>query len=173
MPHHADPKLIKRIDDTALRTKLVMAGLAEGLQSPKGPQKIASILRIYPAFDAPPRVATNGRPQTRRGRPPARGRAAPAKRPTVGELERLLLRYREVEHEVASELGVQLDEWIAQLKRSLADLDGEALEAAYRELGEALARKRALTAQIGAETFARLEADPNLAERAYLGLLAR
>ena len=40
-PPGADPALLKIIADTALRTKLLDAKLAEGLQSPKGPQKIA------------------------------------------------------------------------------------------------------------------------------------
>lgn len=173
-PSHADPKLFKRIDDTALRTKLVSVGLAEGLQSPKGPQKIPSILRVYPAFNAPPRVAVNGRPKSRRGRPEGTTRRQQTRAlPRVDELERLLLRYREVEHDVARELGVALDERIAQLKRSLVELDGEPLEAAYRELGEALERRRVLAAQITQETFRRLDADPDLSERAYLRLLAR
>ena len=54
-PADADAALLKVIDDTAFRTKLVDARVAEGLQSPKGPQKIASIIRLYPNFDAPPR----------------------------------------------------------------------------------------------------------------------
>lgn len=172
-PPQADPKLLKRIDDTALRTKLVTVGLAEGLQSPKGPQKIPSILRVFPAFNAPPRGAVNGRPKARRGRPSGATRQQTGGLPRVDELERLLLRYREVEHDVASELGVALDEQIAQLKRSLAELDGEPLEAAYRELGEALERRRVLAAQITQETFGRLDADPDLPERVYLRLLAR
>ncbi|MDQ2908635.1 MAG: hypothetical protein M3R44_04705 [Candidatus Eremiobacteraeota bacterium] len=172
-PPHADAKLLKRIDDTALRTKLVAVGLAEGLQSPKGPQKIPSILRVYPAFNAPPRSRLNGRPKARRGRPPGAARQPVRERPRVDELERLLRRYREVEQEVTGELSVALDEQIAQLKRSLAELDGDALEAAYHELGEAFERKRAVAARIGEETFRRLETDSGLPERVYLLLLAR
>ncbi len=119
-PRHVDPKLLKRIDDTSLRTKLVSVGLAEGLQSPKGPQKIASILRIYPAFDAPGRTPTNGRPKGRPRNPGDTAARSPRKLPSVDELEQLLRRYREVEHEVAQHLGAQLDERIVELKGSLA-----------------------------------------------------
>ncbi len=45
-PSDAPPEHLKRINDTALRTKLVETHIAEGLQSPKGPKKIASIVRI-------------------------------------------------------------------------------------------------------------------------------
>ena len=67
-PHGVDPQYLRAIRDTALRSRLIMAGLAEGLQSPKGPQKIASILRIYPDFTAP--LPPRGRPPA--GRPPSR-----------------------------------------------------------------------------------------------------
>ncbi len=173
-PRGADPKLLKRIDDTGLRTKLIAVGLAEGLQSPKGPQKIASILRIYPAFDAPSRSVTNGRVKQRPKARPPRATQAPARRfPQVSELERLVKRYREIEAEVAGELGVQVDDEIAQLKRDVADFDDEPLEAAYRELGVALDRRRALASQISAQTFRRLEDDDKFPEREFLRLLAR
>ncbi len=173
-PHGADPKLLKRIDDTGLRTKLIAVGLAQGLQSPKGPQKIASILRIYPAFDAPSSSVTNGRVKQRPKLRPRRATQPPARRfPQISELERLVTRYREVEAEVAGELSVQLDDEIAQLKRDVSEFDGEPLEAAYRELGVALNRRRALASQISAQTFRRLEDDSEFPEREFLHLLAR
>ncbi len=46
-PHGVDQQHLRIIKDTALRSRLIMAGMAEGLQSPKGPQKIASIIRLY------------------------------------------------------------------------------------------------------------------------------
>ncbi|MBC5802729.1 MAG: hypothetical protein GIX03_06940 [Candidatus Eremiobacteraeota bacterium] len=172
-PRDADPRLLKRIDDTALRTKLIAVGLAEGLQSPKGPQKIASILRVYPAFDAPPVSTNNGRAARGKRRPARNAGQRPSRLPTVVQLERLLLRYRQIEAEVTGQLGVQLDERIAQLKGDIAGVDGEALEAAYRELGVALERKRALAAQIAVETFGRLNDDREFPEREFLRLLAR
>jgi hypothetical protein len=169
-PAGVDPALLKRIDDTALRTKLVDARIAEGLQSPKGPQKIPSIVRIYPGFDAPPRGAS---PPASNGR--AKGPAAVSQRglPSVDEMERLILRLREVERDVQRDLASAVDERIARLKRELADLEGADLEAAYRELGEALEHKRALASQVRFETFRRVEADAEFAPRVYLRLLAR
>ncbi len=168
-PADADPALLKRIDDTALRTKLVDARIAEGLQSPKGPQKIASIVRIYPGFDAPPRSS----PGSANGR--VRAAAPPAQRglPTVDEMERLIARIREIESEVQRDLASQVDERIAHLKRALAELDGAELETAYRELGEALEHKRALASQVRFETFRRVDGDAGFGPRVYLRLLAR
>jgi hypothetical protein len=165
-PAGADPSFIKKIDDTALRTKLVEARLAEGLQSPKGPQKIASIVRIYPDFDAPLRRATNGRIK---GTAPAQQRGLPS----VDEMERLIGRIRELERDVKSELSAELDSQIARLKRSLAELEGAELEGAVRELAAALDAKRALAAQIRFEAFRRIERDTDFAPRTYLRLLAR
>ena len=59
-PVGLDPQHLRVINDTALRSRLIMAGIAEGLQSPKGPQRIKSIIRVYPAFDAPFRAELVG-----------------------------------------------------------------------------------------------------------------
>jgi len=140
------------------------------LQSPKGPQRIASIVRIYPAFDAPVRQASNGR--VKRGaaaatRDPQRGL------PTIDEMENLIARIREVEREVVAALVSETDQRIDELKRSLADLSGDALEHAYRELGAALESKRALASQARHEARRRVEADTEFAPRTHLRLLAR
>ncbi len=169
-PDDADPSLLKRINDTTLRTKLVETRLALGLQSPKGPQKIASILRIYPAFDAPERSTSTVRAKNGR----AASQAKPVQQrglPTVPEMERLIARIREVEADVVHEFAAEIDERVARLKRRLADLDGVELETAYRELGDALERKRALHSQVRFETFRRIERDADFAERPYLRLL--
>ena len=173
-PGDASPELLKRIDDTSLRTKLVDARIAQGLQSPKGPQKIASIVRIYPDFDAPSRTSgTGGSGGASNGR--TRNAAASHARglPRVEEMERLLARYREIEHDVSGELAQEIDARIAHLKRTLADLEGDDLEDAYHQLGEALERKRALASQVRFETFRRIERDTEFAERQFLRLLAR
>jgi hypothetical protein len=170
------------INDTSLRTRLIEVGLAEGLQSPKGPQKIASILRIYPAFDAP--RLTNG---VRNGRPPGRAPGRPAGRPrgasiassparvlpTLEELEALIARIRELERQVAGELSAEVDDRIERLKIAIASQHGEALEATYRELGAALEQKRALASHVRAEAFSRVESDQSFAPRVFLRLLAR
>jgi hypothetical protein len=168
-PEDADPELLRRIDDTTLRTKLVEVGLAEGLQSPKGPQKIVSILRIYPGFDAPPKSASNGKAKSTR---PA---ALPVRTalPTVDEMERLIARIREVQTQVAHDLARETDEHISRLKSALAQAEGDDLERTYRELGEALERKRALDSQVRHEAFKRIEGDGTFPERTYLRLLRR
>ncbi len=168
-PHDADRALLRRIDDTSLRTKLVETRLAEGLQSPKGPQRIASIVRIYPGFDAPRRTSSG--PRTAKA--PAPATQQPRGLPSVGEMESLIRRTREVEGDVAHELSAEADERVAHLKRALANLDGDELEDAYRELGDALERKRALESQVRFETFRRIESDASIPERAYLRLLRR
>jgi len=170
-PADADPALLKIIDDTALRTKLQDVRLIEGLQSPKGPQKIASIVRVYPDFDAPARVAPARAANARRSPTPA----APQQRglPTVEDMERLVARIRDVEAQVASEMSAQIDGRVEHLKRSLAGLDGAELESAARELTAALEEKRALASHIRYETFKRIERDSDFAPRTFLRLLAR
>jgi hypothetical protein len=169
-PGHADPAHLKIIKDTSLRTRLIDARVAEGLQSPKGPQKIASIIRVYPNFNAPPKgAAKRSKPVGR----PAGKKSAPRNLPTLEDMERLVARLREVEGEVTREIATQVDHRVEQLKRSLAGLSGEALEAAYRDLGEALQQKRALNAQIRTEVFRRVESDGGFAPRVHLKLLAR
>ena len=169
-PADADPDHLRVINDTSLRTRLIEVGLAEGLQSPKGPQKIASILRIYPAFDAP--RLTNG---VRNGRPRGASIASSPARvlPTLEELEALIARIRELERQVAGELSAEVDDRIERLKIAIASQHGEALEATYRELGAALEQKRALASHVRAEAFSRVESDQSFAPRVFLRLLAR
>jgi hypothetical protein len=167
-PGDALPEHLKRINDTALRTKLVETHIAEGLQSPKGPQKIASIVRIYPAFDAPPKATANGRKASR----PAPRASARRGLPTLEEMERLIARVREVEREVAGELAQRVDQQIAALKRTIADSSGDELERAHRELGTALAERRELAARVRGEAFRRIESDGNFSSRVHLRLLA-
>ncbi|MBD5633095.1 MAG: hypothetical protein IAI49_01350 [Candidatus Eremiobacteraeota bacterium] len=167
-PADADSALIKKIEDTSLRTKLLDAKLAEGLQSPKGPQKIASIVRIYPNFDAPSRGSSNGRSKA-----PPPSHSPQRGLPTVDEMERLIGRIREIEAHVEGELSAELDGRGERLKRSLADLEGPELESAVRELSSTLDQKRALASQIRYETFRRVERDGDFAPRTYLRLLAR
>ena len=171
-PHNSRPELLKLIGDTALRTKLVDAHVAEGLQSPKGPQKIASIIRVYPDFDAPPKNGRAGRAVKSRGS----GSKTPGERrglPTVEEMERLIARIRETERTVEGELARQVDERIAALKRTVAGASGEELESAYRELGAALAERRQLAVRLRAEVFRRIEGDGDFGARVHLRWLQR
>ena len=165
-PTGVPPEHLKVIRDTALRTRLLDARVAAGLQSPKGPQKIASIVRLYPAFDAPPR-ATNGR-AARTARAPHRAGV-----PTVEELRSLLDRIDAEEQRVERDLRTHVDERIARLKRRIAELDGDDLEAASDELGRQLAARREIREQVRTEAFRRIEDDLEFTPRVYLRLIAR
>jgi hypothetical protein len=167
-PAGVDPQYLRVINDTALRSRLVMAGIAEGLQSPKGPQKIASIIRLYPDFSAPAPI---------RGRAVRRAPAEPARStyglPTVEELNALLARIAVVERDVSSELQGQINGEIARLKAQVGSLDGDDFERAFRALDNALRARRELAKEVRAEAFKRIEADGQLDARKYLRLISR
>ena len=169
MPHGVDPQYLRVIKDTALRSRLIMAGLAEGLQSPKGPQKIASILRIYPDFTAP-QPPRGGRPVRRTATEPARTAHG---LPTVEELNSLLHRIQIVEREVSSQLQGQINGDIARLKSQIATLDGDEFERAFRQLEAAVRARREVAKEVREETFKRIEADSAFEPRRYLRLISR
>lgn len=169
-PSDAAPEHLKVIKDTALRTRLIAAHFAEGLQSPKGPQKIASIIRLYPNADAPSHTGAPP-PRAAVGRGPAARKGAGA--PTVEQMEALLTRIRAVEGHVARELSLTIDHEIDQLKRKVADAKPEDLEEAYRALGAALNKRRDRGAHVRAEAFSRIEGDAEFAPRVFLRLLTR
>jgi hypothetical protein len=159
---------LRIINDTALRSRLIMAGMAEGLQSPKGPQKIASIIRLYPDFNAPQPV---------RGGRPARRTTEPSRSayglPTVEELNTLLHRIERVEREVSTQLQGQINQDIARLKSQIATLDGDEFERAFRELETAVRARREVAAQVRDEAFKRIDADTAFEPRKYLRLISR
>jgi len=171
-PIGLDSQYLRVIHDTALRSRLIMAGIAEGLQSPKGPQRIKSIIRLYPDFDAP-----------RPGNKPRPVRAAPAPShepsraafglPTVEELNALLTRIQQAEREVSQELQGQLRNDIDRLKKQIGSLEGDEFERAFRELDGAMRQRRELAAQIREEAFRRIDADSSFEPRRYLRLIAR
>jgi hypothetical protein len=156
------------IKDTALRSRLIMAGMAEGLQSPKGPQKIASIIRLYPDFNAPPPV---------RGGRPARRATEPARTayglPTVEELNALLLRIERTERDVSSQLQGQINSDIGRLKAQIATLEGDEFERAFRELDAAMRARREVAASVREEAFKIIDADTGFEPRKYLRLISR
>jgi len=167
-PHGVDPQHLRVIKDTALRSRLIMAGMAEGLQSPKGPQKIASIVRLYADFNAP---------QPLRGaRVPAR-RAEPSRAayglPSVEDLNSLLSRISSVERAVSSELQGQINHDISRLKGAIATLEGDEFERTFRELEAAVRARREVAGQVREETFKRIEADSSFEPRKYLRLISR
>lgn len=167
-PAGVNAELLKIISDTSLRTRLIDAGIAEGLQSPKGPQKIPSIIRLYPNFDAPPKDAA---PRPERA-PASPGRTAFGL-PTVEELTALLGRIAELEREVSAALQQQVNADIARLKTQIGQLEGDEFERAFHELDRALRSRKALTGQIREEAFKRIESDATFSPRKYLRLISR
>jgi hypothetical protein len=159
---------LRVIKDTALRSRLIMAGMAEGLQSPKGPQKIASIIRLYPDFNAP---------QPTRGGKPMRRTSEPSRSayglPTVEELNTLLHRIERVEREVSIQLQGEINHDIARLKTQIATLEGDEFERAFRELETAVRARREVAAQVRDEAFKRIDADSSFEPRKYLRLISR
>lgn len=166
-PSGVDSEFLKIISDTSLRTRLIDCGIAEGLQSPKGPQKIPSIIRLYPNFDAPGKDAG-----LRNGPPPEPARTAYGL-PSVEELDALLSRIREVEAEVGANLHAKVNADIARLKREVAELDDAEFERAFRELDRALATRKALAGQVREQSFRLIESDGAFGPRKYLRLISR
>ena len=171
-PVGIDPQYLRVISDTALRSRLIMAGIAEGLQSPKGPQRIKSIIRLYPDFDAP---RPGNKPRAvRAAAPPAQEPARAAfGLPTVEQLNALLTRIHQAEREVSHEMQGRLNGDINRLKKQIATLDGDEFERAFRELEMAMRQRRELGTQIREEAFRRIDADPSFEPRRYLRLIAR
>jgi len=168
-PQGVDPQHLRIIKDTALRSRLIMAGMAEGLQSPKGPQKIASIIRLYADFNAPQPVR-GGRGNVRRGTEPSRSAYG---LPTVEELNRLLHRIATVERTVSSELQGQINNDIGRLKSQIATLEGDEFERTFRELEAAVRARREVAGGVREETFKRIEADSSFEPRKYLRMISR
>jgi len=173
-PLGVDPKELRVINDTALRSRLIMAGIAEGLQSPKGPQRIKSIIRVYPGFDAP---RPGNRPRAVRSVPNPGTQAEPSRGafglPSVEELNALLNRIHQVERDVSREMQSRLNGDIDRLKKQIATLEGDEFERGFRELETAMRQRRELAAQIREESFRRIEADSAFEPRRYLRLVSR
>ena len=168
-PPGVDPQYLRVINDTALRSRLIMAGIAEGLQSPKGPQRIKSIIRLYPAFDAP-RPGNRPRSVARPNHEPARTAFG---LPTVEELNALLNRIQSAEREVSQELQGRVSADIERIKREIGRLEGDDFERAFRELDTLMRQRRELASQVREEAFRRIDADGDFEPRRYLRLIAR
>jgi len=172
-PVGIDPQYLRVINDTALRSRLIMAGIAEGLQSPKGPQRIKSIIRLYPDFDAPRPGNKPRAVRTAAAAPASQPARAAFGLPTVEELNALLARILQTERTVSIELQGRLGSDIDRLKKQIATLDGDDFERAFRELENAMRQRRELATQIREEAFRRIDADNSFEPRRYLRLIAR
>lgn len=173
-PVGIDPQRLRVINDTALRSRLIMAGIAEGLQSPKGPQRIKSIIRVYPAFDAP---RPGNKPRQLRAAPNAPSNSEPTRGafglPTVEEINALLNRIQQTEREVSQQMQGRLSADIDRLKKQIAASDGDEFERAFRELENAMRQRRELAGQIREEAFRRIDADGSFEPRRFLRLISR
>jgi hypothetical protein len=169
-PVGIDPQHLRVINDTALRSRLIMAGIAEGLQSPKGPQRIKSIIRLYPAFDAP---RPGSKPRAVRAAAALEPARAAFGLPTVEELNALLGRILQIERDVSRELQGRLSGDIDRLKKQIATVEGDDFERAFRELETAMRQRRELAGQIREEAFRRIDADQSFEPRRYLRLISR
>jgi hypothetical protein len=167
-PADARPEHLRIINDSALRARLIGANIAVGLQSPKGPQRIASIIRVYPNFDAP----TVNAPAGNGSASPARHKAGTSLQPTIEELEQLITRVRAVEGHVAREMHMAVDAEIERLRRKLGEATPEQIEDAHSALGAALDRRRAMSTEIRREAYRRIERDHEFPPRVYIRLLA-
>jgi hypothetical protein len=164
--------LLKAIKDTAVRGELIRASLAEGIQSPKGPQKFPSIIRLYPGFDAPaaPAVPKTTGVGKRMGRPPGK---ATETLPTVEEVEALLKRIRAIEGHVARELSMSIEAEIAEAQRRVAEATGGDMDVAFQALGALLEKRKDARRYVRETAFAKIEADKEFPLRGFLRLLAR
>jgi hypothetical protein len=162
--------LLKAIKDTALRAELIRASLAQGIQSPKGPQKFPSIIRLYPAFDAPGAPKTPPIVGKRMGRSPGK---ATETLPTVEDVEALLKRIRAIEGHVARELSMSIETEIAQAQRRVAEATGGDMEVAFQALGTLLEKRKDARRYVRETAFTKIEADKEFPLRGFLRLLAR
>lgn len=169
-PHSIDPEHIKIIKDTALRARLIAAGLAEGLQSPKGPQKIASIIRLYPNGDAP-KVEKSSRPGV--GRP--RGSAAKGKisnLPTIEQMEAVCQKIRQVEEEISGEVTSEIERQIEQLKQRIGSAHVNQLHEIHSELGAAIEKRSNNEVVVRREALRRVAKDTEFPFRGFVSMLA-
>ena len=156
-----------------MRSRLISAGLAEGLQSPKGRQKFASILRIYPAFDAPAAPAPVKRgPRAARNVSAKGTRVARAAQPTVEQIESLISRIRAEESAMAKEMSAHLDDEIRSLQISFANLGQAEVESAHNKLGAALDQKRESSKLVRQAAFQRIMQDAEFAPGKYIRLIS-
>ena len=171
-PVAIDPQHLRVINDTALRSRFVMAGSDSGLQSLIDPQRIKTDIRLSPAFDAP-RPGTKPRAVRAAAAPAHEPARAAFGLPTVEELNALLGRIQQIERDVSRELHGRISGDIDRLKKQIATVEGDDFERAFRELETAMRQRRELAGQIREEAFRRIDADGSFEPRRYLRLIAR
>lgn len=174
-PVSADPNLLRVIKDTAFRSKLITNGYAVGIQSPKGPQKCASIILLYPNGDAPAREIKH--------RAPRRGRSIEASKsrlmfgragqnlPTIEDMEKICERVRSLEQTLSVEVVQAADRRVEELQKAIGVASASDISHLYHELGSILEARRNHNGVLRAEVFKRLAADQGFPLRSYLSML--
>ena len=165
------PNQYRVIANTQLRAKLLIARLAEGIQSPKGPQKIASIIRLYPEGNAPEPATRASRasnqPRTSRG-----SRRVKQPLPSVEDLRALLTRIDAVEGHVAREMSMTIDGEAEALQKRAASVSLDVLPGVLSELNMAMAKRADVRAFARPEAFKQIAADREFAQRVFLPLIS-
>lgn len=169
-PGNVDPELLRVIKNTPLRSRLIMTGLAQGIQSPKGMQRFASIILLYPNGDAPAREV---KPRLSRRKNVHEGKGLRSL-PTVEEMERLLQRVRSEEQSLATQVVSHADSRIEELQRAIgvALPHSQEFTRLYHELGSILEARRNHSGLAREEAFKRIMGDQGFSLRPYLSLLS-
>ncbi|MBV8601617.1 MAG: hypothetical protein JO359_08665, partial [Candidatus Eremiobacteraeota bacterium] len=123
----------------------------------KDGRNLPTILELQPDGPATKRA--------QRGRPPAA-------KPRVEELRDLVARIAAVENELLAEKTRNIGERIAETKRRLLELSGDAEANAIRELSELTAARRSIAKTIREEVFRRIERDEEFPARRWLGIIS-
>ncbi len=173
-PSNVDPDRLRVIKNTPLRSRLIMTGFAEGIQSPKGMQRFASIILLYPNGDAPARVV---KPRlSRRKNIQESPRLARGNRPlpTIEEMERLCQRIRSEEQNLATKVIDHADQRMQELQRALgaAPPHSQEFTRLYHELGSVLEARRNHSGLTREEAFKRILGDQAFPLRPFLSLLS-
>ncbi len=144
------------IADSKLRAQLVNAGLALGVQSPKGKQQIASIIRLLP--DGARLEPTPRRPKQQL--------------PTIEDLKALITRIEAVEGHAAREMQIANEEDIKRLQAELAQAHIDHAETVHEELGKAFALRGSISEEARREALRRVGDDQEFPQRVFLSLIA-
>lgn len=159
------------IANTQLRAQLISAGFAEGIQSPKGPQKIASIIKIYPNGDGPGFTPRGQRTICAVARVSRGSRRGKQQLPTVDELRALLTRIDAVEGHIAREVSMTIDSEIETLKQRVAAVGLDVLPGVLAEINAAVAKRADVHAFARPEAMKKIAQDREFAPRVYLSMI--
>jgi transcription elongation GreA/GreB family factor len=148
----------RTISDTGLRAKLLRAGLAVAVQSPKGPQArtTPSIIRLLSE-------SARLQPTPRRVKQTL---------PTLEDLKALIKRIDATEAHVAREMQISNEETINNLRAQLAEASLSHAEQIHAELGKAFQEKNIVLHLARLEALRRVGEDTEFPQRVFVGLVA-